>query len=61
MSFVRRFDHVGVTVADLDAAAAGIVRSAFLVGPDGALRAVWYKISPKDTPVKLLAALEAGR
>ena len=39
----------------------GIVRSAFLVGPDGALRAVWYKISPKDTPVKLLAALEAGR
>lgn len=36
----------------------GIVRSAFLVGPDGKLREVWYKISPKDTPTKLLAALE---
>jgi peroxiredoxin Q/BCP len=38
----------------------GIVRSAFLIGPDGTLRNVWYKISPKDTPVKLLAALEAA-
>lgn len=38
----------------------GIVRSAFLIGPDGTLRNVWYKISPKDTPVKLLAALEAS-
>lgn len=37
----------------------GIVRSAFLVGPDGTLREVWYKISPKDTPLKLLAALRA--
>lgn len=37
----------------------GIVRSAFLVGPDGTLREVWYKISPKDTPVKLLAALQS--
>jgi len=35
----------------------GIVRSAFLVGPDGDLREVWYKISPKDTPTKLLEAL----
>ena len=35
----------------------GIVRSAFLIGPDGMLRNVWYKISPKDTPVKLLDAL----
>jgi peroxiredoxin Q/BCP len=35
----------------------GIVRSAFLVGPDGMLRNVWYKISPKGTPIKLLAAL----
>ncbi|MCB1001223.1 MAG: thioredoxin-dependent thiol peroxidase [Acidimicrobiales bacterium] len=38
----------------------GIVRSAFLVDADGALEQVWYKISPKDTPVKLLAALEAS-
>lgn len=37
----------------------GIVRSAFLVDPDGMLRHVWYKISPKDTPVKLLDALHA--
>ena len=37
----------------------GIERSAFLIGPDGALEQVWYKISPKDTPVKLLAALGA--
>jgi thioredoxin-dependent peroxiredoxin len=35
----------------------GIVRSAFLIGGDGLLRQVWYKISPKDTPVKLLEAL----
>lgn len=35
----------------------GIERSAFLVGADGVLRNVWYKISPKDTPVKLLEAL----
>lgn len=35
----------------------GIVRSAFLVGADGMLEAVWYKISPKETPTKLLAAL----
>jgi peroxiredoxin Q/BCP len=35
----------------------GIVRSAFLIGADGDLRNVWYKVSPKDTPVKLLEAL----
>jgi peroxiredoxin Q/BCP len=35
----------------------GIERSAFLVGPDGKLEQVWYKISPKDTPLKLIAAL----
>jgi thioredoxin-dependent peroxiredoxin len=32
----------------------GIVRSAFLVGPDGHVEHAWYKISPKDTPTKLL-------
>lgn len=37
----------------------GIIRSAFLVGADGNLEQVWYKISPKDTPTKLLAALQA--
>jgi len=35
----------------------GIVRSAFLIGADGKIRNAWYKISPKDTPVKLLEAL----
>ncbi len=35
----------------------GIVRSAFLVGPDGMLCNVWFKISPKDTPTKLVEAL----
>jgi len=35
----------------------GIERSAFLIGADGKIRNAWYKISPKDTPVKLLEAL----
>jgi thioredoxin-dependent peroxiredoxin len=38
----------------------GIVRSAFLVGEDGNVSQAWYKISPKDTPTKLLDALAAG-
>jgi len=35
----------------------GIIRSAFLVDADGRLADVWYKVSPADTPKKLLAAL----
>jgi thioredoxin-dependent peroxiredoxin len=35
----------------------GIERSAFLIGPTGKIEQAWYKISPKDTPVKLLEAL----
>ncbi len=35
----------------------GIIRSAFLIDERGRLEQVWYKISPKDTPKKLLAAL----
>jgi thioredoxin-dependent peroxiredoxin len=35
----------------------GIVRSAFLIDADGKLRNAWYKISPKDTPTRLLEAL----
>jgi peroxiredoxin Q/BCP len=35
----------------------GIIRSAFLVDENGDLLEVWTKISPKDTPTKLLAAL----
>lgn len=37
----------------------GIERSAFLVDHDGKLSAVWYKISPRDTPLRLLEALAA--
>ena len=36
----------------------GIVRSAFLVDEQGKVAEAWPKISPKDTPTKLLAALE---
>lgn len=35
----------------------GVVRSAFLVGPDGTVSHAWPKISPKDTPTNLLEAL----
>lgn len=35
----------------------GIERSAFLIGKGGIILEAWYKISPKDTPLKLLAAL----
>ncbi len=35
----------------------GVVRSAFLVDKGGTLAQVWYRISPKDTPTRLLAAL----
>jgi peroxiredoxin Q/BCP len=37
----------------------GIVRSAFLVDEKGKVAEAWYKISPKDTPTNVLAALEA--
>ncbi len=37
----------------------GIERSAFLIDADGVVEHAWYKISPKDTPVKLLEVLEA--
>ena len=37
----------------------GIIRSAFLVDDKGKIAEAWYKISPKDTPKKLLAALAA--
>ena len=35
----------------------GIERSAFLINGKGKIAQAWYKISPKDTPAKLLAAL----
>ena len=36
----------------------GIIRSSFLVDEKGKIAQAWYKISPKDTPTKLLKALE---
>ena len=35
----------------------GIERSAFLISADGTISEAWYKISPADTPKKLLAAI----
>ncbi|MEZ5239681.1 MAG: thioredoxin-dependent thiol peroxidase [Microthrixaceae bacterium] len=35
----------------------GIIRSAFLIDEAGRIEQAWYKISPKDTPKKLLEAL----
>ena len=35
----------------------GVQRSAFLIGADGKVERAWPKISPKDTPTNLLAAL----
>ena len=32
----------------------GVVRSSFLIAEDGPIDTAWYKISPKDTPKKLL-------
>jgi peroxiredoxin Q/BCP len=38
----------------------GIIRSAFLIDEKGKISHAWPKISPKDTPTKLLKALEEG-
>lgn len=35
----------------------GIIRSAFLIDEKGKIAEAWYKISPKDTPLKLRKAL----
>ncbi len=37
----------------------GIERSAFLIDADGMIAEAWYKISPADTPKKLIAALSS--
>ena len=36
---------------------AGIVRSSFLVGSDGRIEDAWYRVSPKETVPKAVAAL----
>lgn len=35
----------------------GIIRSAFLIGGDGAVENAWYKISPKETVPELMKHL----
>jgi peroxiredoxin Q/BCP len=35
----------------------GILRSAFLIDEDGRIAQAWYKVSPADTALNLLAAL----
>ena len=38
----------------------GVERSAFLIDGKGKIERAWYKVSPKDTPLVLLEALEGG-
>jgi thioredoxin-dependent peroxiredoxin len=38
----------------------GVIRSAYLIAEDGTIAEVWPKITPKDTPKKLLAAVGTG-
>lgn len=38
----------------------GIIRSAFLIDEKGLVESAWYKISPDDTPKKLVAALKGS-
>jgi peroxiredoxin Q/BCP len=38
----------------------GIIRSSFLIDPEGHVEGAWYKVSPKDTVPKALAAMTAA-
>jgi peroxiredoxin Q/BCP len=38
----------------------GIIRSSFLIDEKGKIIALWYKVSPKDTVPKAIAALSDG-
>jgi thioredoxin-dependent peroxiredoxin len=37
----------------------GIIRSSFLVGPDGRMEQAWYRVKPEDTVPNALGALAA--
>jgi peroxiredoxin Q/BCP len=37
----------------------GIIRSSFLVGPDGRVEQAWYQVKPEDTVPRALGALAA--
>jgi thioredoxin-dependent peroxiredoxin len=39
----------------------GIIRSSFLVGPDGRVDHVWPKVTPEDHAIEVLAALREAR
>ena len=38
----------------------GIVRMSFWIGPDGKIRKIWDKVTPKGHAAEVLAAIEAG-
>ncbi len=39
----------------------GVIRSSFLVGPDGLIREAWYKVAPKQTVPEAMKAIRATR
>jgi len=38
----------------------GIIRSSFLIDAEGRIEGAWYKVSPKDTVPKALAAIRGS-
>jgi peroxiredoxin Q/BCP len=38
----------------------GIVRMTFWIGPDGKIRKIWDKVTPKGHAAEVIAAIEAG-
>jgi thioredoxin-dependent peroxiredoxin len=38
----------------------GIVRMSFWIGPDGIIRKIWDKVTPKGHAEEILAAMRAG-
>ena len=39
----------------------GVIRSSFLVGPDGLIREAWYKVAPKQTVPEAMTAIRVTR
>ena len=39
----------------------GIIRSSFLIGPNGRVIEAWYKVTPKDTVPKAMKAIEENQ
>jgi thioredoxin-dependent peroxiredoxin len=38
----------------------GIVRMTFLIGPDGSIRKIWDKVTPKGHAAEVITAIKAG-